>query len=255
MTTEALLDWPRRYYAPSGHNAFLFYVVYGRVDAAIPLSRGKYRSDGIPDGIEAHTYDIDTHADVVTAFRSGYLWEKFSADQPELAAKVSEQDSCLILKGEVVDPPTLNYFRDVIGFLTYCIDAGGVAIYDPQMFKWWAPTDWRAQVFDTAKCAPRHHVTVLVSEDQGSAEWIHTRGLRKFGRPDLSIHSVGSQHKDAIVDLCNRFIEMLAFGAIVPDGQEVRMPSLPPGMKCLRQGTTENPDFNNEHIEVIWPSR
>jgi hypothetical protein len=254
MTAEPpLADWPRQHYALGGGNAFLFYVVYGHVDTAMAFFRSKYRSNGIPDGIEVSSYKANEHADAVKSFRSGYLWEKFKIDRPQLAAKVFEEDSCLILKGEVVDPPTLNYFRDVVGFLTFCIDAGGVAIYDPQMFKWWSPTDWRSQVFDIAQCAPRHHVTILVSEDQGDAEWIHTRGLRKFGRPDLSIRCVGSKHKDAIVDLCNRFIEMLAFGAIVPDGQEVRVHSLPTGMKCLRQGTTDDPDFNNEHIEIVWP--
>jgi hypothetical protein len=57
--------------------------------------------------------------------------------------------------------------------------------------------------------------------------------MRKFGRPDISVHKVGPQHKDPIVDLCNRFIELLAFGGIVHDGQEVRLNSLHAGMKCL----------------------
>jgi hypothetical protein len=62
----------------------------------------------------------------------------------------------------------------------------------------------------------------------------------------------GPQHKDAAIDLCNRFIELLAFGGIVQDGQEVRLDSLPFGMKCFHKGSEEDPDFNNEHIEVVW---
>ena len=49
-TTE-LASWDREYYARGGGDALLFYVVYGRVDVAAPLSRSKYRSEGIPDGL------------------------------------------------------------------------------------------------------------------------------------------------------------------------------------------------------------
>ena len=250
---SALAEWPRPHYVPGGKHPFLFYVVYGRVDTTKPLSSSKYRSNGIPDGIDVMTYGPGTHADVVASFRRGYLWDQLTTDDPNLAAKVAVQDSCLALKGEIIDPPTLNYFRDAIGFLTFCLDAGGIAIYDPLMFKWWEPSEWRSHVFNIGSSAPRHHVVILVSRDTDRTEWIHTRGMRKFGRPDISVHKVGPQHKDAVIDLCNRFIELLAFGGIVQDGQEVRLNSLPSGMKCFRKGSEEDPDFNNEHIEIVWP--
>ena len=250
---SSLPEWPRQHYVPGGKNPFLFYVVYGGVDTTKVLSRSTYRSNGIPDGIDVFGYGPDTHAEVLASFRSGYLWDNLIVDDPNLAAIVGAQDSCLILKGEILDPPTLNYFRDVIGFLTFCFDAGGVAIYDPQMFKWWAPLDWRSHVFDIDRSAPRHHVVILLSEEEDGTKWVHTRGMRKFGRPDLSIHKVAPHHQDAVVDLCNRFIELLAFGGRIRDGQEVRLNSLPSGMKCFRRGSEEDPDFNNEHIEIVWP--
>jgi hypothetical protein len=128
---STLVEWPRRHYVPGGKHPFLFYVVYGRVDTTTALSRTRYRSNGIPDGIDVMAYGPAEHADQVAAFRDGYLWDQLSAEKPDLAAKVAAQDCCLVLTGEITDPPTLNYFRDVIGFLTFCLDAGGVAIYDP----------------------------------------------------------------------------------------------------------------------------
>lgn len=249
-----LVEWPRRHYVPGGKHPFLFYVVYGRVDTTTTLFRTRYRSNGIPDGIDVIVYGPTDHADQVAAFRDGYLWNQLSAQKPNLAAKVAAQDCCLVLTGEIIDPPTLNYFRDVIGYLTFCLDAGGVAIYDPLMFKWWEPSEWRSHIFDISSSAPRHHVVILVSEDSEGTEWIHTRGMRKFGRPDISVHKVRPQHKDAVIDLCNRFIELLAFGGIVQHDQEVRLNSLPSGMKCFRKGDDEDPDFNNEHIEIVWPT-
>ena len=56
------------------------------------------------------------------------------------------------------------------------------------------------------------------------------------------------------MSFCNRFIEWLAFGGMVRDGEEVRMSSLPSGMKCFHRCSEEDPDFNNEHIEIVWPN-
>jgi hypothetical protein len=253
MMGSPLADWSRPHYVTGGKDPFLFYVVYGQVDTAKVLSRSTYRSDGIPDGIDVMTYGPIAHADVVASFRQGYLWDQLTADNPGLAAKVIAQNCCLILKGEVSDPPTLNYFRDAIGFLAFCLDAGGVAIYDPQMFTWWEPSDWRSRVWDAGSPAPRHHVVILFSEEADGTQWIHTRGMRKFGRPDVSVHNVAPRYRDAIIDLCNRFIELQAFGGVVDEGQEVRLSSLPSGMKCFRRGSELDPDFNNEHIEIVWP--
>jgi len=134
---------------------------------------------------------------MVSWFRRGYHWDQLTTEDPNLAAKVAAEDSCLVLKGRVIDPPSLNYFRDVIGLLTFFVDAGGVGIYDPQMFKWWAPSEWRSRIFSPGSCAPHDHVVILTSEDR-HGKWIHTRGLRKFGRPDLSVHNVGPQHTSAM---------------------------------------------------------
>jgi hypothetical protein len=249
-----LVEWPRRHYVPGGKHPLLFYAVYGRVDATQALSSSKYRSNGIPNGIDVMAYGPAEHPEQVAAFRDGYLWDQLTAEAPDLAAEVAAQDCCLVLTGEIVDPPTLNYLRDVIGFLTFCLDTGGVAIYDPLMLKWWAPSEWRSHVFDIASPAPRHHVVILISTDSDGTQWVHTRGMRKFGRPDISVHQVAPHHRDAVIDLCSRFIELLAFGGLVQDGEEVRLGSLPPKMKCFRSGNEEDPDFNNEHIEIVWPA-
>ncbi len=72
----------------------------------------------------------------------------------------------------------------------------------------------------------------------------------KFGRPDLSVRGVTRELGPAVEDLCNRFIEMQAFGAVVPEGQEVKMKALPPGWRCRHGGTIDDPDFNNVHLEI-----
>lgn len=245
-----LETWNRRYFVPGGREAFLFYVVYGRVDAAAPLSRSRFRSEGIPHGLDVMAYGPDSNPQVPGSFREGYLWEQLRSADPELADTIAAQDWCLILRGGFPDPANLNYLRDTVGLITHFLDNGGVAVYDPQMFEWWSPARWRERIFDPVVPIPRHHTVILSSEDVGGTEWLHTRGLRKFGRPDLSIPKVSASQKDAFMDLCNRLIELQAFGGGIHEGQEIRLRSLPEGLTCHHAGDLDDPDFNNVHVRI-----
>jgi hypothetical protein len=95
---------------------------------------------------------------------------------------------------------------------------------------------------------------ILTSEEEppGPAPrtWFHTRGMRKFGRPDVSVHDVPASYRDAVVDLCNRLINLQALGGVVPEGQEIQMDHLPPGLVCRHEGGADDPDFNNTRVEI-----
>lgn len=247
-------DWPRRYFSPGGDTPFLFYVVFGCDTRELGLSRSKYRCDSIPEGLQVHDYGPGRHPEVLDEFRQGFLWDELRQSDPALAGAVARQTRCTIVRGSVFDDASLNYFRNTIGLITALLDCGGVAIQDAQSLKWWSPQAWRTQVFDPAAAQPSEHVAILCSAESPGVQWLHPRGMRKFGRPDLSIHGVGSPYFDAVVDLFNRFIEFQAFGGIIAEGQEIRIKTLPAGMFCLHGGDLEDPDFNNVHVEIRWPA-
>jgi hypothetical protein len=48
----------------------------------------------------------------------------------------------------------------------------------------------------------------------------------------------------------NRFIGLQTEGGHIPEGQEIRMASLPPGLTCHHGGSLDDPDFNNVHVEI-----
>jgi hypothetical protein len=151
----------------------------------------------------------------------------------------------------VTDPASLDYFRDAVGLVMALLESGGVAVFDPHMFKWWSADEWREHAFEPAGAVPRHHVVRLVSDEpDGRSRWYHTRGMIKFGRPDLSVHGVVPELESAVTDLCERFIEMQAFGAVVPEGQGINMNALPPGWRCRHGGDLDDPEFNNRHLEI-----
>ncbi len=255
MTSE-LGRWERKFYSAGGGDPFLLYVVYGIVDSSIPLSRSTYRSNGVPDGVELMSYGPGNEPGVPGSFREGYPWTEWVAEDPELAATAEDATHCMILRGSPTDATALDYLRDTVGVITFLLDHGGCAVYDPLMFRWWSPAHWKQDLFDPASAVPLHHVTILVSEEEDpSLSWYHTRGMRKFGRPDISVHNVASELEDGVIELCDRLIEHQALGYVVPDGQEVKMPSLPAGGVIHHGGELEDPNFNNVHIEVTWPTR
>ncbi|HEY4939418.1 MAG TPA: hypothetical protein VIJ69_10335, partial [Actinomycetota bacterium] len=119
------------------------------------------------------------------------------------------------------------------------------------------PEQWRGVIFAPDKPQPRLHVNVFHGEGEargapqgaGSKEatvWLHTRGLRAFGRPDVSIRNVPQDAMPAASELCNRLIESQAFGRVIPDGPIE-------GMVAHTTGSFEDPDFDNVHIELVWP--
>ena len=244
-------DWQRPHFRAGGGDAFLFYVMFGPIPSDFTISRGDYHFDGIPDGVQLTGYNPNTHPEVLDNLREGFLWEQLQNDDPALATVIGEQTEGLKLIGPVQDPVDLNYFRNVVGLIQWLFDQGGVGLYDPFRFFWWTPDQWRRDAFESESGSPRQHVVTLVSEDD-DGEWIHTRGLRKFGRPDLSVHKVPREHRDAIFDMLNRFIEFQALGGVIDEGQEIRMDTLPGGMTCHHGGDVDDPDFNNVHVEITW---
>ena len=245
--------WPRRYFTPGGGRPNLFYVAFGRADGPLQISASAYRCAGVPAGTEIMAYGPGQHPEQVAKFREGYLWDTLRHEEPALAAKLAAEDSCLVLRADLDDQPDLDYFRDTVGILTYLLDHGASGIYDPYMLRYWSKERWRADVFDPAAAVPREHVIILFSGDGPGTEWFHTRGLRKFGRPDLSVPFTPTRYREAIIDLLNRFIEFQAFGGVIEDAREVNLPELPAGMTCHHAGSLDDPEFNNVHIRIDWP--
>lgn len=250
-----LVDWKREQYQSGGGDALLFYAVHGRFEQPLlTLDRLQYRSNGPPPGIRVEIHERFNNPDT-DFFVSDYLGSELEAQGKELYDAVLASPESLLVLGEVKDPPDLNYLRDTVGFIMSLLDEGGLAVCDPQRLTWWTPASWENELFDPAIAVPRHHVIILTSleENNPNLTWVHTRGMRKFGRPDLSIRNVPQKHFNTVTELCNRFIEHQAFGLIVPEAQEILMEGLPGGLICHHKGDLDDPDFNNFHVEIQFP--
>jgi hypothetical protein len=251
MIEAVTSPWTRGLHRPGGGDAALFYVVFGQFPGAssITIDRERYRTRGADD---LRIFDRSREGRYIEAFHSGALGKLLEQWEPSLGAAIRSAPQCCVLRAQVADPPTLEYLRDAVGVVTALLDAGGVGVFDLHALAFFSPADWRARIFDPDGPVPTHHVQIIESRDEGGL-WLHTRGLRKFGRPDLSVNDVPDEHHEAVIELLNRFIDLQGSGALLDEGTPIKGPGLPPGMTCHHGGTMDDPDFNNVHVEVRWP--
>lgn len=197
-------------------------------------------------------YGPGNHPEVLNEFRGGFYWQELVSANKSLADIIQQQSQCVLIRGSIIDPADLNYFRDVIGLVEWLHDSGCVATFDTTNFRWWSASEWHTGAFEVAAGDLRHHVEIDVSPDI-DGKWFHTRGMAKFGRPDLSVHNVRLDEESTVIDMLSRLVELQIFGGIVDEGYEIQMASLPEGMTCHRGSDAIDPYFDNAHIEIRWP--
>lgn len=243
-----LISWPRPRFEPGGGDAFLFFAIYGKFSDDVQVSGQRYRTAGTPDGIDIRKLNRTQSSEF--PFSSGSIEKVLQPYNPALFAEIQSVPECLILQGTIPDPRSLEYLRDTIGLVTCFLDNGGIAIIDPQQFALYDAKTWHEEIFDPQPPNLKKHVIILFSDEPDGSRWYHTRGLRKFGRPDLSMHGVRPEYKSVVIEMFNRFILLQAEGHRIAEGQEIRTASLPSGLICHHGGSVDDPDFNNVHVQI-----
>jgi hypothetical protein len=246
-----LKTWERPRHEPGDGNALVFYVVYGSFTNDATISRTKYRTEDLPKGITLRK--VTRNDRPLLPFTEGDFGKFLRGENWNLFTRVGQAPECIVLQGEIPDPRDLNYLRDCVGTITYFMDNGGMAVLDAQQIKFYDAATWHREFFEPQNPDVRRHVIILLSDDKGGGRWFHTRGMRKFARPDLSLRNVPDKFERAAIELCNRFIALQAEGARIPEGQEITMASLPNGLICRHKGSLDDPDFNNLHVEIQFP--
>jgi hypothetical protein len=249
------MDWtrPELDRAPPGRggDALVFLEIHGAFPPSPPVaSTSAYRlAPEVADAVEV--VRLDRGGGALDARRAGVSWQWFAGDHPALAARVASAPQAMIVRAELHEPRSLAYLRHAVGLAQLLLDHGGLAVHDVQTLRWYPADEWRAEAF-TEDFRPHAHVVVLTSLD-GERAWLHTRGMRKFGRPDLSVVRVPDEHRDAALALVNRLIAVQARGGALAEGQPVEDAALPSGLVCRHKGDLEDPDFNNVHVEIAFP--
>ena len=227
----------------------MFLVVYGLTDVPGPIHALSYRTNGLPKGVHARSFNRAAHSHYLReSFEEGYAWQELITQDVELSRSILASPGAIAFAGEPEDSSTLIYLRDVIGMTAWLVDHGAVAVYDPFTFRWWRPEKWKQEYFADDRPNPHRHVMIYYSSETDGT-WLHTRGLLTFGRPDLSLRGVRPSDFDAAAAMLNELIEFQALGGVLGEGQVVRHPVLG-AFGVHHQGDRNDVEFNNSHIEL-----
>ena len=246
--------WQRPHWQASDEDILLQFYVFGKFEA-VRVPSLDYGSDGLPPGITATNH---RHSEL-RAWEGyplkGAMGRMFRDDAPKAYQLAVDAPEVMVVRGTLKDNPDTGYLRDTLGVLAGMLDIGGVAILDPQILALLDADAWRRHYLIPEGAPIRNHLLILRDgEPEPNRAWIHTRGMRKFGRPDVSIHQVPERDTDRAGALCQQLAELQALGAHFSDGQRLQVEGLPAGVVAYLRGALSDPDFNNTFVELHWPA-
>ncbi|MDR6642126.1 hypothetical protein J2X57_001333 [Luteibacter sp. 1214] len=253
-TTTTAASWPRPHWQPSHEEAVLLFFVFGAFpqDLAIPAAR--YGSPGLPEGVELQRFQNAVLSRWEGYPLSGALGDLLREDSPEAFAAAKAAPHVVAIRGRFPDRDNLDYLRDTLGVVAALTDIGGKAVVDPQILTLFDAADWREHYLVQGGAPTRNHVLILCSpEETKGRSWIRTRGMRKFGRPDISLTNVPDRDIDRAGALSERFVDLGALGAHFEQDQTVEVDGVKGGLTVALSGDESDPLFNNSHAAMRWP--
>jgi hypothetical protein len=246
--------WPRPYWQHSSEEVLLQFYVFGKFEPELVIPAMRYDSPGLPAGV-----DIQRFQNLALRQWEGYplkgaLGEILQEESPATFEQARTAPDVLVVRGKISDRDTLDYLRDTLGVLAALLDIGGSSILDPQILSLFSDDEWRQRYLVKGGAPPRNHLLVLRSaEDAAGRSWIHTRGMRKFGRPDISLRNVPEREVDRAGALCERLIDLQSLGTHFVPGQPLEVDGLSEDLVAQLGGGLDDPQFNNTYVAFHWP--
>ncbi|QFT56458.1 hypothetical protein [Microbulbifer sp. THAF38] len=246
--------WGRDYYTKPFQPAFIFIAIFGAENSELKLSEVDHNIDQIPEGVDIAFYNksIPEQKDYIEGFLTGTMGQLLKTQSPELYQKTIQTNSIAIVSGEFKDVKSLTYLKNTIGIIKAITEEGAVSVIDFQIARLYTPDQWSDTFFEPRRPSPQKHVFLMYSPEKDGI-WLHSRGMRTFGMPDISLVGWPEKHLHDGHKLARRFIEIYAKGKFPESGIEIKVEGLPRGMYTQLKGGYDNLDFNNFYIEIQWP--
>ena len=243
--------WLRKYFSQPYKKPFLFYIIFGSKVERLNISKSKHNVDEMPEDLEIISYcklSNDEEKNYIEGFYSDYLGKLLKEKSRTLSDDILKCDHITVVRGEFNDSDSLSYLKNTLGVVKALLGTGAVGVLDIQVLQWFEPEEWAKKYFEPKAPLPRNHIWIFESEDNKQI-WLHTRGMRKFGRPDISIRNLTKKNYDLGIDLINRFIEVFAFGLLPDEKKEIRIGNMKNPTHAKILGDYANYDFNNYYFE------
>ena len=246
--------WQRPHWQPSDEEILLQFYVFGKFEQ-VRVPSADYGSSGLPAGMESVSHFHSSLRQWEGYPLKGSPGRMFKQTSPKAYQLAFDAPEVVVVRGSLKDSQATGYLRDTLAVLAGLLDIGGVAILDPQTLSLLSADEWREKYLIADGAPIRNHLLILCDEEtEGGRLWVHTRGMRKFGRPDVSIRHVPESAVDRAGMLCEKMIELQALGAHFSDGQMLEVDGVTGGVVLRVGGGLEDPQFNNSFVEFVWPA-
>ena len=250
MSTDT---WQRIYFTEPYKSPHIFYALFGTDNInELSVSKSRHNVDIIPDELEIKNCcktENQDQKDYIEQFYAGFLGEILKEKDATLYEKVINCNNVVVIKGEFPDSATLDYLRNTVGIIQAINETGITAILDLHMLNWYEPADWSTQFFAPRAPEVFRHVQILYSVESDGT-WLHTHGMIKFGRPDISIKKIATDKVELAIEIVNRFIQVFANGLIPDENKGIRLRDMENEVYGKILGDYNNPDFNNYYFEI-----
>ena len=187
-------------------------------------------------------------------FRSGSL--RGVATQG-LGGDLSALDSATQLTAVLIareDAPDLVHLQAGWAVAKWLVERGVSVVLDAQTNRFWKAADvadWPAN----RPFALSTDVNIVVeAEPTSPSATIHTRGLQKFGRPDLVVWNVPGEQWDAVAGLVRALAAQLADGIVLRATDRVNIDGKSLTLSSYKPTPETNLHLNNEAFVVMLPS-
>lgn len=244
----------RPFYDDINYHPYLFYIIFGAVQQRLEVSKERHHVDSFPEGLEFFFIDRENDSKYMDNILGGTVGSILMDEDPELYQRAKEESSWAIIRGEVKEDSDLSYMRNVVGFVQALLEKGAKGVIDLITVKIHSPHDWR-RIFQE-EFNPCEHVLVLSSEDRRAKKavmWVHTRGMSKFGRPDVSFGNVPVGKEHAAAAVINQMIYFGAQGAFYTKPAKFHFNKKHACVVTpVFQNDFDNNVFNNAFYKIDW---
>jgi hypothetical protein len=254
--TSEIAPWPWRAFRPTGRRATVTLIAFAD-DNVIGSGLDFELRDAVPPGAPVDALDVRRHTSADSAawidgFRKGGLRNIASHQLGDLD-RLDSASSCYSISISVEDPADLTYLQLAWAVASRIAAGGAIAVLDVLAVNWLAGSA-------AAALSPRRPFVIqreisIIAETEttpGFGHAVHTRGMIKFGSPDL-VAGVAADRIEHTGRILNHLASMLADGHDLVCGQQLRFD----GQRLLTvatytpDATTPNLELNNDALLLV----
>jgi hypothetical protein len=215
--------WQRPAHRPAGREAAVLLVAFTPGEVLTELNLAAVTPANAPvDALAVRLHRHEDNPEWMDAFRTGPLRDLAARELPDLRP-IDEATCCYSIQVRVPDPVDLTHLQLAWAVAARVSRAGAVAVFDAFAHDWSLPEQVAAldphRPFDILR-----EISVIAESEPtpGFGHPVHTRGMVKFGRPDLIMGVPEDRIGDA-ASILNRLATMLAEGHVLAAGHQLRI--------------------------------